>query len=101
MERAMRVVYKKMLQGEVEAQDSWESSELSQRSLIVSNRRGQGRKERHSPECSNKILTQLQEIWVPYRQGGSNGDGCGCDGPDLTCEGANIEGRSGRAHGKI
>jgi len=101
MERAMQVVHKKMSQGEVEGQDSQESSKLSQRSLIVSNRWGQGRKERHSPECSNKVLTQLQEIWVPYRQGGSNGDRRGCDGPDLTCEGADIEGRSGRAHGEI
>jgi len=101
MERAMWVVRKKMLQGEVEGQDSRESSELSQRSLIVSNRRGQGQKERHSPECSDKVLTQLREIWVPYQQGGSNGDRCGCDGPDLTCEGADIKGRSGRTHGKI
>jgi len=66
MERAMWVVRKKMSQGEVEGQDSQELSELSQRSLIVSNRRGQGRKERHLPECSDKVLTQLQEIWVPY-----------------------------------
>jgi len=42
MERAMWVVHEKMLQGEVEGQDSWESSELSQRSSIVSNRQGQG-----------------------------------------------------------
>jgi len=101
MERAMQVVREKMSQGEVEGQDSWESSKLSQRSLIVSNRRGQGRKERHLLECSDKVLTQLQEIWVPYRQGGSNGDGHGYDGPDLTCEGADIKGRSGRAHGEI
>jgi len=42
MERAMQVVCKRMSQGEVEGQDSRESSELSQRSSIVSNRRGQG-----------------------------------------------------------
>jgi len=101
MERAMWVVCKRMLQGEVEGQDSWESSELSQRSLIVSNRQGQGQKERHSLECSNKVLIQLQEIWVPYQQGGSNGDGHGCNGPDSTCEGADIKARSGCAHGKI
>ena len=101
MERAMQVVCKKMSQGEVEGQDSQESSELSQRSSIISNRRGQGRKERHSLECSDKVLTQLQEIWVPYQQGGSNGNGHGCDGPDSTCEGADIEGRSGRTYSEI
>jgi len=59
MERAMWVVCKRMSQGEVEGQDSQELSKLSQRSSIISNRQGQGRKERHSPECSDKVLTQL------------------------------------------
>ena len=42
MERVIWVVCKRMSQGEVEGQDSQESSELSQRSSIVSNRQGQG-----------------------------------------------------------
>ena len=41
-QRAMQVVCKKTLQGEVEQQDSRELSKSSQRSLIISKRQGQG-----------------------------------------------------------
>lgn len=44
MERAIRVVCERMLRGEVEGQDSQESSELGQRSSIVSNRRDRDEK---------------------------------------------------------
>ena len=44
MERAIWVVCERMLRGEVEGQDSQESSELGQRSSIVSNRRDRDEK---------------------------------------------------------